>query len=388
MRTPTTMNTLSRTLHACKAKLPHFTKSATTALVLGAFQCVMIAPAIAQSSISLSTVESASISGSQGTQITDYVSQWTQRATESDMSQAERAQTRLLEPLMNTRVSISFRRAYSDALGTYLDELESSDSIASTFMSLRLAGELGTTRGSQVILAGLNHTDPGVRIFAAGRAGRTFRTTASNGPALSANDLSKLINKLDSITDTSSDSALISACIQALGEGCSLPSDDFLIARSQCLSAMSDAASRQLKNGQSDLESRVRLAMLASSSATNSLLQVGEDSTKEGIKSAVGLGAEMIALALSDVINRTMPDVKNRELHVALVGSGESLLYFSLREFAEFSNRPVGNVQQTQFAALLQSGEDRDFRNKAALLLGAGSPIIVDFQFPDDAFVN
>lgn len=355
-------------------------------LVIALFS--MTSTAMAQATLPLSTVEAASINGSQQSQISSYATQWTERASDADIQAASRAQTKLIEPLINARVSISFRRAYSDALGSYFDALESNGDISSTFTALRIAGELGTSRGTQIILAGLNSDDAGTRIFAAGRAGRTFRTTATNGPALSASDLTSLIQKLDSLADSSDDQSLVSACIQALGYGCSLPSKDFLQARASCISAMCDASAAQLTGSDSDLESRVRIAMLGSGAATNSLLQVGEDSTKDGIKSAVALGADMISVVLSQVISNSMPDVDNRDLQVALVRSGESLLYFALREYAELNRRPVGNVQQTQFAQLLEQGEDRDFRNQAALLLGPGSPIVTEFGFADDRFVN
>ncbi len=356
---------------------------------IGMLNVAMTTSAMGQTTtLPLSTIESASVSGSQQSQITSFASHWSQRATESDAQAAARAQSKLIEPLINDRVSISFRRAYSDALNSYFDSLKASGDISSTFTALRIAGELGTSRGTRIILDGLNSDDAGIRIFAAGRAGRTFRTTATNGPALSASDLTSLIQKLDTLADSSDDQALVSACIQALGYGCSLPSNDFLQARAMCISAMCDAAGSQLTGGDSDLESRVRLAMLGSGAATNSLLQVGENSNKDGIKSAVALGADMISVALSQVINSSMPGVNDRELQVALVRSGESLLYFALREYAELNRRPVGNVQQTQFAQLLEAGEDRDFRNQAALLLGPGSPIVTEFGFADDRFVN
>lgn len=358
-------------------------------LTLGALNLALVSPAYGQTtSLPLSTIEAASVGGSQQSQIASFVDHWSERATGDDAQQAARAQTKLLEPLINTRVSISFRRAYSDALGSYFDQLETNGDISSTMSALRLAGELGSTRGTRLILNGLNNEDIGVQIFAAGRAGRTFRTTAANGPAMSANDLSSLIAKLDSVASSSDDQSLVSACVQALGYGTTLPSDDFLASRAECISAMCDAAGAQLTGGTSDLESRVRIAMLASGAATNSLLQVGEDSNKDAIKSAVALGADMISIALSDVLNNSMPPVGDRDLHVTLTRSGESLLYFALREHADLNRRPAGNVQQTAFADLIEAGEDRSFRNQAALLLGPGSPIVTDFDFKDDRFVH
>lgn len=358
-------------------------------MAVGFLNLALIAPANAQmGTIPPSTVESASVNGSQQSQIADFIAHWSQRASGTDAQQAFRAQAKLMEPLINSRVSISFRRAYSEALGTFFDQLESNADIGSTMLALRLSGELGTTRATKIVLAGLNSDDLGTRIFAAGRIGRIFRTTATNGPALSASDLDSLIAQLEKTASSDTNESVLSAAIQALGVGSTLPSDDFLAQRARCITAMCNASSTQLKNNDSELESRVRIAMLGAGAATFSLSQIGEDSTEEAIKASVQLGANMISVALSGVIHRTIPDVNDRSVYVASVRSGESLLYFALREHAELHRRPVNNVQQTAFADLLQAGEDRDFRNQAALLLGPGSPIITTFDFADDAFVN
>ncbi len=358
-------------------------------LTLGLLNLALVSPALGQTTaLPPSTVEAAAVGGSQQSQITSFVNHWGERAIGTDSQQASRAMTKLVEPMISSRVSISFRRAYSDALGSLFESFQSNGDIGSTLSALRLAGELGTTKSTQIILGGLDSDDAGVRIFAAGRAGRTFRTTAANGPAMSANDLSSLISKLESVSDSTNDQSLISACVQALGHGCSLPSDDFLAARADCIRIMCDAAGKQLSSDSSDLDSRVRMSMLASGAATNSLFQSREDSTHEAVKSAVGLGANMISIALSEVISGTMPEIEGRAMQVTLVRSGESLLYFALREHAELNGRSASGVEQTAFADLLEAGDDRSFRNKAALLLGPGSPIVTDFNFADDEFVH
>jgi len=361
----------------------------TLMTLAGLLNLALVTHANAQmGTIPLSTVESPSLNGSQQSQIADFVAHWSQRASGADSQQTSRAKAKLVEPLINSRVSISFRRAYSDALNAYIDQLQSNADIGSTMLALRLSGELGTTRATKMVLAGLNSDDLGTRVFAAGRIGRIFRTTAANGPALSASDLNSLITELESIADSQTDESVLSAAIQALGVGSTLPSNDFLAQRSRCIIAMCNAASAQLMSDDSDLESRVRIAMLGAGAATNSLFQNGEDSTEEAVKASVELGANMISVALSEVIHQTIPGVDGRSIHVASVRSGESLLYFALRKHAELHRRPVDNVQQTAFADLLQAGEDRDFRNQAALLLGPGSPINTTFGFADDAFVN
>jgi hypothetical protein len=359
-------------------------------ITAGALGLVISTPALGQTTtLQTSTIESASLGGSQISQISSFVDHWSSRALESDSQSAMRAQTKLVEPLINPRVSISFRRAYSDALGSYFDQLDTNGDVGSTLSMLRLAGELGTTKSTEILINAMGSDDAGIQIFAIGRAGRTFRTTAVNGPALSVNDLGSLVSKLKEISGASTDPAVLDACLQSYAHGSTLPSGDFLAARADCMKAMCDAASKQLINpGKSDLETRARLAVVGSGAANFSLLQNGEDSTNEAIKSAVALGADMISIALSDILDGTMPGIDDRGLQTSLVRSGESLLYFALKKHAELNGRSPVSVKQTQLAVLLEAGEDRDFRNKAALLLGAGSPIVTTFDFADDRFVH
>lgn len=356
----------------------------------GALATVIATPSLGQTTtLQTSTIESASLGGSQISQITSFVDHWSSRALESDSQSAMRAQTKLVEPMINPRVSISFRRAYSDALTSYFDQLNTNGDVGSTLSMLRLAGELGTTKSTQILVDAMGSDDAGIQIFAIGRAGRTFRTTATNGPALSVNELAELLSALKKISETSTDPAVLDACLQSYAQGSTLPSDEFLAIRAGSMSAMCDAASTQLiQANNSDLETRARLAVVGSSAANFSLLQNGEDSTNEAIKSAVALGADMISIALSEVLEGTLPGVDNRDLQVSLVRTGESLLYFALQKHAQLNGGSTASIEQTQLATLLEAGEDRDFRNKAALLLGAGSPIVTQFDFADDRFVH
>ena len=109
-----------------------------------ALNLVLATSAIGQTTtMPLSTIEAASIGGSQQSQISSFVDHWGERAASADAQAASRAQTKLLEPLINSRVSIAFRSSYSDALGSYFDSLTSAGDIGSTLRSAscRRAGD-------------------------------------------------------------------------------------------------------------------------------------------------------------------------------------------------------------------------------------------------------
>ena len=131
---------------------------------IGAANLMLALPANGQTTnLPLSTIEGATLGGSQMSQISSFVDHWSSRAIDSDTQNASRAQGKLLEPLINARVSISFRQAYSDALASHLEALSADGSVSATFSMLRLAGELGTSRSTGLILDGLNHEDAGTR---------------------------------------------------------------------------------------------------------------------------------------------------------------------------------------------------------------------------------
>lgn len=361
-----------------------------TLRILTLLLTTVLAPnALAQgvSALPLSIVEKPSISSSERAQIAQFVSEKTPDVTSSDLSRANRARQNLLAPLSNTRVSIAFRRAYDEALTPVMEALEAQDNVGATLTRLRLAGELGTTNASRMIVSALDSDDLSVRIFAAGRAGRVLRTTAANGPALTSGDLNTLIERLGATATSTDNPSLLAACVSALGQGGSLPSSDLRDQRGRSIELMCNAASEAVREA-SSIEQSERLAMIASGIATNSLFQVGQSSTQGATKAAVALGADMIAVALDDIVNKRIPSVDDRAIHVALVQAGESLLYYAQTEHAEITGRNPSSVQQTNLNALLKAGEDRDFRNNAALLLGPGSPIVETFGFADDRFVN
>lgn len=361
-----------------------------TLRILSLILMTILAPsAFAQgvSSLPLSIVEKPSISSSERAQIAQFVSEKADDAASTDLSRANRARQNLLAPLNNTRVSISFRRAYDEALAPVMEALGAQDNVGATLTRLRFAGELGTTNASRIIVGALDDEDMSVRIFAAGRAGRIFRTTSTNGPALTTGDLNTLIEKLGAVANSTDDPSLLATCVSALGQGGSLPSSDLREQRGRCIELMCDAASKAVRDS-SSMDQRERLAMIAAGFATNSLFQVGESATQGATKAAVALGADMVIVALDDVVNKRIPGVKDRAIHVALVQAGESLLYYAQTEHAEITGGNPNSVKQTNLHAQLKSGEDRDFRNNAALLLGPGSPIVETFGFADDRFVN
>jgi len=335
-------------------------------------------------------VEAPSISGAQRAEIDEFVAGRLDDAVGTDAADAAEAREDLLTPLEMGDASPAFRRAYEESLSGFFEGLASRADIPSIIAVLRFSGELATRESASRIIAALDHPDTGVRLFAARSAGRVLTTTATRRGAMNARELDTLIEALGRRAAGDDDALFRAACIRALGEGGALPSSRFIEQRGACVRLMCEGASSMVASIDPGAAPgpEARAAVHAAGRATSSLSRVGADATPGSVRAAVALGADMIALELGGVIESTIPGVDERALAVTLVRSGESLLYFALREHAELEGGNPGSVQQTDLAAMLESGEDRGFRNAAALLLGPGSPIVTVFGFEDDRFVN
>lgn len=338
-----------------------------------------------------STVETISVSPAQRTQIQQFVDNWTPRVTSDDPQDIKRGVEALTLPLQSQGVSVAFRQAYTQLLKGLLDDLGSSDDISDTLSMLRISGELATPSAVGRILGKLDADDIGVRLFAISRAGHVFEATRINGPAMTGNDATSLIDAIvDNLSNNMEHPELIRASARTLASGAMLGTKDLGNARSQAIIALSDLVGQHLQQlkPSDDPTFAQSLAFDAASATTRSISDIGATVTPDAAKAAVRMGADIISVPLRRVLANTIEPRGERELTVRSVQAGETLLYFARRKAAELAGRSTSSVVTTQFSTLLESGEDRDFRDDAAALLGPGSPVVTNFDFQPDRFLR
>ncbi|MFG0244829.1 MAG: hypothetical protein ACF8MF_02100 [Phycisphaerales bacterium JB052] len=338
-----------------------------------------------------STVETISVNPSQRAQIQEFVNNWTARVTSDDAQDTKRGIEALTAPLQGRGVSVAFRQAYSQVLDTLLSELESSATIADKLSILRISGDLATPAAVNHIRDLMNDDDAGVRLFAISRAGQVFETTRVHGPAMTGTDANTLI---EAITDVANKHAaqheLIKACARALASGTTLGSRDLGDARSHAIIALSDLVGSRLQalNANDDPSFAQSLAIDAASATTRSISDITASVNEEAARAAVRLGGDIISVPLRRYLAKTLESKDDRELTVRSVQAGETLLYFARRKAAELEGKAINDIAATSFSTQLETGEDRDFRNDAAALLGPGSTIVRGFGFDDDRFLR
>ncbi len=372
---------------------PSKVKSIAQTLVCAVSLLAFSPAALAQSGADLpmSTTESISISSSQRAQIDQFIEAWTGRALSDNAPDTKKAIETLTKPLTQRGVSVAFRQTYSQAITPLLNELDAKGTIGATLASLRIAGALATPAAAQRIKDAINHDDLGVELFAVSRAGQLFAATKAYGPALTPTDAQSLIHAISSrAQDPDIDHELLRACVRALSKGTELSSKDMGETRSHAIVALAQIVGAKLRaTGVTDDPAFAQsLALGAASAITASISDISADTTPQAVKAAVGLGGDIISVALRRVVGGTIDPVSDRDLTVRSVQAGETLLYFALRKDADLDNKFGKPVRQTTFADQLRAGDDKAFRNQASLLLGPGSPIVKAFGFDNNRFLR
>ena len=349
-----------------------------------------LAAAQPATSLPRSTVETISVNSGQSTQIQAFIDNWAPRLRSGDTQDARRALEALTEPLHGRGVSIAFRQSYSQALMPLIDELIASGSVQGKLGALRLSGDLATPPGVQRVRSMLNDEDAGVRLFAVKSAGRVLDATSTHGPAMSEADARSLIDAVANAAKDSQDEEHIRACARSLAEGTALGTRDLGSARSHAIVALSQLVGDRLAalTPNDDPRFTQSLALDAASATTQSISDITATINEEAARAAVRLGGDIISVPLRRIIAKTIEPQGERDMTVRSVQAGETLLYFARRKSAELKGQPVGGITTTGFSAQIKAGEDRDFRNQAAALLGPGGPIVTEFKLEDDRFLN
>ncbi|MGV6814766.1 MAG: hypothetical protein ACWA5W_07155 [Phycisphaerales bacterium] len=366
--------------------------STAGALLVGSALLLAAPSAFAQSSdLPRSTVEAISINASQRSQVEQFIESWKERALSDDAQDRNKALEALTKPLQGRGVSVAFRQSYTQAIAPLMNAYDEDGSIGATLASLRIAGELATPSTVGRVRNAMNSDDLGVQIFAVSRAGRIFSSTINQGPAITDADANSLIESINTIaSDLSADANLLGASIRALSIAAMLPSNDMGDARSNAVIALANAVGPRLRalDVHDDPSNVQHLALQAAGAMIASISDISSDVNQQATRQAVGLGGDMISIALRRVLGGTINPVSRRELTVQSVQAGESLLYFARRNDADLKGTSANSIQETHFAQQLADGKDKAFRNDSSSLLGPGSDVVTRFNFNNERFLR
>jgi hypothetical protein len=136
----------------------------------------------------------------------------------SDKDAMKRSRDELLAPFRSAKVSVAFRQVYTTAAVPELTKLSESPDDLKVVNCLRIAGEIATSDATVILEKKLADPRPAVRFAAVNGLERTMSAMASRAPAMPAQRVETLVDKLGQVmTDPKNNSLeVIDAAERAL----------------------------------------------------------------------------------------------------------------------------------------------------------------------------
>lgn len=160
-----------------------------------------------------------------------------------------RARTALTKPLASPQASVAFRQEYSRQVAPRLKELlavkDQRDVVRVN--ALRLAGELATPEGLDLIDSSLANESKTVRYAAAFALGRAMDSLQLASPAVVADRVRETLNRAGQRIEAESETTVLDALVRAFCKGGSITRDAARDVRPAALSILSRSLSARLR---------------------------------------------------------------------------------------------------------------------------------------------
>ncbi|MBY0262051.1 MAG: hypothetical protein K2Q20_06885 [Phycisphaerales bacterium] len=295
----------------------------------------------------------------------------------SDAAAIRRARNALVAPLRVARISNAFRLEYSSQLLPVIRPLLTSDKPEVSVNAVRLAGELGTRSGMDLLEAALKDKRPEVRVMAAMGFARTFNTAREASTPLIPAQTDPSLAALSAALGAENEPTVLDALFSALQSAAKVPDDSIPGLRIRALEEIGAQAASLAQRAKPEQD-----AVLLR--ATKALYdELGVDASRPPsqatIKNAGAAAGESAALILRRLAGELPAD---HRAELGLLGDQASLLYFVAvkRSGASGAAQPkIGDaVRETG------SGGAGDVGREAARLFDALTQ--APFSLPADRF--
>ncbi|MEM9066228.1 MAG: hypothetical protein AAGB51_12140 [Planctomycetota bacterium] len=312
------------------------------------------------------TANSIGAGSSQEQAIRAFADRFSGDLTSADPALRARARRELLRPLTNTNATIAFRLAYSRVLSGALERAIAGGP-ETGIGALRIAGDLASPTGVQLIEQGLRNADSAVRFSAASSAGRTFQAIGRSQPAVSEESLARLAAALSRAIGSDSSAAVADASARALGEAAGIEIQGYDgVAPGATRAVLEGLASRlsdpELLAGPVDPLLYVAVARGLEIANNRISLANADNSTATLAANVAGHALGLVVRDLDDADSDTAAALSS------LAGTSEAVVYWS----AELL-RP-GSGQQFDLRNAAQRGA-APFRNAASGLIGTNGQL-------------
>jgi hypothetical protein len=352
--------------------------------------------ALAQSDLPAALVTTSSaLTKDQETEVANFAKPHLEAFKGEDPDKVKSARIALSNPLTRRNPSLAFRQGYSKVLGPELAAVVDRKDALTAVSALRIAAELATQEGFDVLEKGYASADESIQIAAAGGAARAFEVIRSTPQAAAAGRLTKAVDELGKLFEKTPNADVADAAARALVTALRTSTNADVRSRA------SEVACRGLGNrakaittitpGDRTLLPLVRIAGEVRDDLTDNtrapLNQAAQSARREVGGDCIALVARLVRLGQLPAVRREddAAEKKNKELlrplPTQLVGAGEQII-----SLVAGSADPV----RTSLAEMIRKPDvstDAQFLEGAKELLGPGKRMSrPPFSLPDARF--
>ena len=347
---------------------------------------VIAAPTLARDIPPEVVRNAGAIQGDQQTAIQAHVTQNVPDLRDPQTQKRKEARQKLLEPLADAEVSVSFRQAYTNVLVPELAPLVKDPSDVVAISGLIIAGKLATERAAGLVVPELQAKAASVRYVAVSAIGDTLNATGNSAAAIRADTGVDLVRALEKQLVEETDPFIVHRLVLSLREGMSGPKqlDQVRGESLRALSAALDARLKKLAAKKADPD-LFETYILAGSVIRDGLVG-GNPPPKDAVVAAGKAGGQMIAYVGRLVSAGAYPGKAPRDLPVKLVAAGEAVVHFAQ---VAVQQQPVKLelATDTRGVSAATNAGDAKFLSDAAGLIGPSGLLTKEpFNIPPAEF--
>lgn len=173
--------------------------------------------ALAQSDLPAPLVTTSSaLTKDQETEVANFAKPHLEAFKGEDPDKVKSARIALTNPLTRRNPSLAFRQGYSKVLGPELAAVVDRKDALTAVSALRIAAELATQEGFDVLEKGYASADESIQIAAAGGAARAFEVIKSTPQAAAPGRLTKAVSELGKLFEATPSADVADAAARAL----------------------------------------------------------------------------------------------------------------------------------------------------------------------------
>lgn len=328
-----------------------------------------------------------SLSGDRLNTVREYASAALRDLRSDRASTRREARARLLRPLTVDGVSVTFRLGYGRELVPALREMarESEETIA--YNALVIAGELATDQASEVLVEHIDDERQAIRYGAAFGLARTFDAVANRAPAITRDQIRRLISLLGERIREEQEPWVMDGVVRALIAAGAISSGTFEEVRPRAYSELAQGIGsrvRALRDADEidDTADTVLISALRTGEAIRDLWLRDARLPRDAALATVALSADVLSFV--DQASGWDLSEEHRRMLLQLTSVSENVIFF-----ARDSLDPDAGARPTQMAEMLRDGHRNRMREELRRMIGSGGTLTREpFNFPDNRFLS